>query len=114
MLHEFCSLTGAEESKFVKAWEKYAKLVFMYGPLEKKKAIKNLLIEYQAGESENAGKFKYCIDVCNSTCNWLQTEQQHMHWIYFLLYFPPIAQVGSHFFHFSRLQYSICFVYRLL
>ena len=55
MLNEFCCLTAAEESKFVIAWKRYEELVFKYAPLEKKKAIKKILDEYQAEESENTG-----------------------------------------------------------
>ena len=55
MLNEFCALTGAEESNFTEAWGKYEKLVFQYAPLEKKKSVTNLLQQYQADDSDNAG-----------------------------------------------------------
>ena len=55
MLNEFCCLTAAEESEFVIVWKRYEELVFKYAPLEKEKAIKKILDEYQAEESENTG-----------------------------------------------------------
>ena len=59
MLNEFCSLTGADESRFKENWEEYERLVFKYAPLEQKKSVKNLMSQYLAEECDNAGRCIY-------------------------------------------------------
>ena len=46
-------MTGAKQSQFEQMWKMYQNLVFKYGTLEKKKAVKDLLLSF-AGK-EDAG-----------------------------------------------------------
>lgn len=56
MLNEFCQITGAIQHDFENMWEEYERLILKYAPLEDKRAVKKLIAEYNALESECAGK----------------------------------------------------------
>ena len=59
MLNEFCLITGAVETDFQQMWKEYEKLIFKYALLEDRRAVKKLLSDYEATESECAGIFYY-------------------------------------------------------
>ena len=51
-------MTGAKQTHFEEMWKTYQNLVFKYGTLERKKAVKELLLSF--GGKEDAGT---CTDV---------------------------------------------------
>lgn len=61
MLNEFCLMTGASQTEFKQTWEEYEQLIFEYAPLEEKRAVKKLLANYKATNSECAGDFFVCV-----------------------------------------------------
>ena len=57
MLNEFCQMTGAIQNDFKQMWEEYETLIMKYAPLEDKRAVKTLLLDYKAVENNCAGDF---------------------------------------------------------
>lgn len=56
MLNEFCQMTGVVQHDFENMWEEYQGFILKCAPLEDKRAVKKLIAEYNAIESECAGK----------------------------------------------------------
>ena len=51
MLNKFCQMTGAIQNDFKQTWEEYEMLIMKYAPLEDKRAVKTLLLDYEAVEN---------------------------------------------------------------
>lgn len=56
MLKEFCRQLSVDESEIKQRWRKIEKQIFEYAPLEEKKVVKDLLVQYNRTSTVNAGK----------------------------------------------------------
>ena len=68
MLHEFCLLTGVEENSFKEKWSRCQDRIMKYAPLEKKKAVQDLLRDINAIENECEGTCMPCVPTTLYMC----------------------------------------------
>ena len=50
-------MTGAVQNEFKEMWEECDTLIMKYAPLEDKRAVRTLLLDYEAVENDCAGDF---------------------------------------------------------
>ena len=58
MIHEFCSITGANKDSFQDLWNKYENMLFGFSPTDCTKTVRQLRATMA---SEHQGTYKYTV-----------------------------------------------------
>lgn len=104
MFKEFCRQTSANETDIKQRWMEIERQIFEYAPLEEKKVVKDLLVQYSASNEDNAGELAcfgsyvhvYPADsIVEMTAMVIVLLFYFYRSNYYLCYFTPVSMLGT-------------------